>query len=106
MAKVTLNHKRGATFSWAGTAALPAGTWTAHAHIETTSGTLIENLTVTLAAPVAPATAHTIAITATSAASALWPLGSAVMDIKYTSSGGTVLYSPTCIVKIEAEVTE
>ena len=105
---LSLPHKRGSTFAWAGTANLPAGTWACSSHVEDASGGLIENLTVTLLAPVSPATLHTLALEASAEATADWPVGAARCDLRFEddSDPPVVLFSPTFYIRVEPEVTE
>lgn len=100
-------HKRGATLSLAGTVTLPAGSWSATAQVRNASGSLVQQLAVTLQAPVAPATAHGILIEATADQAATWPLSDLRCDVRFADASATpvVVPSPTFIVRVQQEVT-
>lgn len=101
---VSIEHKRGATFSWAGTVRLPAGTWTATSQVKMPDGSAIENLVVTLLQPVSPSLDHTISLYAWAVQTSLWPLGNAICDIRFTA-GTEVIYCPTFEIQIVEVVT-
>lgn len=96
----TYTHKRGATFSLAGSASLPAGVWTATAQIKR-GASVIAAPSVTLGEAVNGATP--IALTLADS-TATWPLTELSCDIRFTD-GTNVLYSPTFIIDVAQEVT-
>lgn len=106
---ISIEHRRGATFSYAGTATLPAGTWTAACSLEKSDGTLVANLAVTLeplALPGANGETHALLLEATAVASAAWPMGAIVGDIVFTDVSGVVLASPKFTVNVTRGVTD
>ncbi len=107
MTEPTYPHKRGATLSLAGTVTLPAGSWSATAQVRNSSGSLVQQLSVTLQAPVAPATAHAILIEATADQALTWPLGDLRCDVRFADASDppVVVPSPTFIIKVQQEVT-
>lgn len=100
-------HKRGATLSLAGTVQLPAGTWSASAQVRTATNALVEQLTVTLSAPVSPATAHGILIECTAAQAVDWPVGDLRCDVRFVDASAVpvVVPTPTFVIRVSQEVT-
>lgn len=98
--------KTGATLSLAGTVSLPTGTWTATSEVKTLDGTLVDVLSVTLAAPVSPSTLWTIQLFADAAVTETWPLGMLNCDIRYIDAGGNVIYTPTFQFNMVQEITD
>lgn len=99
-----LPHKSGDTFSWAGTVLLPAGTWAGTAKAKSSNWSL--NLTVTLTPLSSPTgRGHTHAI-GLYAAAAVWPVGVALCDVKYTdaSTPPVVHHSPTFQINVESGI--
>lgn len=87
----SITFKRGSTFSFGCPVQLPAGTWTASAQLRSSTGKLVQQLTVTLTPPVAPATTHQLLLTATALQSKTWPLGEVSGDVRFTDSNGLVI---------------
>jgi hypothetical protein len=106
MATQSINLKRGATFSVAGTVLLPGGTWTAASEVKDPQGNLVSNLSVTLVAPVPPNTLTGITLTQTATATSAWPLGPLNCDIRFQESSGSVLITPTFIINVVQEITD
>lgn len=105
---ITIEHRRGATFSYVGTATLPAGTWTAASSLEKSDGTAVADLVVTLdvlALPGANGETHSLLLEKPAASTAAWPLGAIVGDILFTDSGGVVLPSGKFTVNVTRGVT-
>jgi hypothetical protein len=103
--KQSIFLKRGSTFSLGGYVTIPAGEWTATSEIKDNKGTLVQELAVTLEAPVAPNTKWPILLYADAADTAVWPLGPLSCDIRFVS-GSNVIYSPTFIVNMVLEITD
>ena len=105
MATQSVTLKRGATLSLAGYVNLPAGSWSALSETRNQAGTLVDNLTVTLTAPVSPSIYWTLLIGATATATATWPVGPLSCDIRFTD-GTNVLYTPTFAINVQQEITD
>jgi hypothetical protein len=106
----TITHKRGNTFSYAGTITLPAGAWTASAQVrDGKAGTLLSTLATTLVAQ--GANVWALALHATSAQTSTWPVSAygkttpLLCDIKF-SDGTTVVRTETFGIDVAREVTE
>jgi hypothetical protein len=108
------SHKRGATLSLAGTVMLPAGVWTGSCQVkQDVDGVLalIEPLTVRLEAidpaPAAGLPTHNIAIESDSSATADWPVGRLLCDVRFAdqSNPPAVIVSETFVIKVAQEVT-
>lgn len=98
--------KRGSTFSLAGYASLPTGDdWTATSEIKDQRGTLVQELTVTIEAPVAPETKWPILLFASAEDASVWPLGALNCDIRFDYNGN-IVYSPTFVINVIANVTD
>lgn len=105
---ITIEHRRGATFSYTGTATLPSGTWSAACSLEQSDGTLVDNLVVTLTPLGTPGPAgetHALLLEKAAASTAIWPLGAIVGDILFTDAGGVVLPSGKFTVNVTRGVT-
>ena len=89
----------------AGYVNLPVGSWTAISEVKSQTGTLVDNLTVTLTAPVSPAINWTLLLNASATVTATWPLGPLNCDIRFTD-GTNVLYSPTFQIYVQQEITD
>lgn len=96
----TIQLKQGATLSLFGTAVLPTGTWTARASVRTADDSLVGEISVTLTPPVAPSSAHSIALEASAAATNTWPVPAVMSDIRFEDAFGTVLYGETFAIAI------
>ena len=103
--KQSIFLKRGATFSLAGFATLPAGDWTATSEVKNNQGVLVQELTVTLDPPVDPETAWPLVLFASAEDTATWPLGPISCDIRF-AYGTAVIYTPTFIINVVQEVTD
>ena len=103
--KQSIFLKRGSTFSLAGYASLPDGTWTATSELKNNLGELVAELDVTLESPTPPDTAWPLLLYKDATDTATWPLGPLSCDIRFVYSN-TVIYSPTFIVNIVLEVTD
>lgn len=101
-----LTIKRGATFNYAGFVNLPAGTWSASAHVKQADGVLVAVLSVTLTPPVSPETRHAIALNATASATANWPLSKLLCDVRFVEASGNAIYSPSFVVAVAGHVTD
>lgn len=97
--------KRGATLSLAGTATLPAGSWTATCSATGNSGKFKTMLDVALTPPVSPATAHQIMVSKASSETSAWPEGDLVCDIRFADADGVVIPTPSFILCIPPWVT-
>jgi hypothetical protein len=87
---VKLPFKKGASFSFGGTVALPAATtWTAQSQVRDAGGGLVADLTVTLT-PLAPPTADATPaiLLVTAADTSAWE-GPLFFDVVYVSADGT-----------------
>lgn len=105
---LSIEHRRGATFSWAGTATLPAGTWSAAAALEKSDGTAVATLAVTLTplgTPGANGETHALTLEASAGAQAAWPIGTLVGDIVFTEASGLVLATGRFTVAVVRGVT-
>lgn len=105
---LSIEHRRGTTFSWAGTATLPAGTWTAASALEKNDGTAVAALTVTLTplgTPGPSGETHALVLEASAAAQAAWPIGTLVGDIVFTEAAGLVLATSRFTVAVVRGVT-
>jgi len=105
---VSIKFKRGGTFSYAGLVTLPVGTWTARAQLRRAdSDAIVANLTVTLAAPVAPATAHALLLECSAENTGRWPLERLRGDVIFTDSNliPVVIPTSTFVVDSTAQVT-
>jgi hypothetical protein len=103
-------HTRGTTFSRAALVALPAGTWTPSAHIQTAAGQLIETLACNLAALAEPDSAgntHTLSVLSSAAQAADWPLADLMWVTRFTDSSVDPVIVPavTRVVKVSALTT-
>lgn len=101
----TIQHKQGDTFSWGGFVSLPAGTWGATSKVVDADGTLVESLTVTLAALLVPdddGNTHSILIEGTSVQTADWAAGKLRCDVKFAdaSTPPVVEHSPTFVINV------
>lgn len=99
-----LTHTQGATFSYAGTATLPAGTWTAAASVGRADGSKVSDFTVTLAplGSVGPAgETHSLLLSATAAVTLTWPIEELVARVWFTDADGVKLPSPQLTVQVE-----
>lgn len=81
-----LDFKRGATFSFGGLVPLPAGTWTATAQLRDFGAVKIVDLAVTLTPPVAPDTQYSLLLECPASATASWPKGVLLGDIKFADA--------------------
>lgn len=105
---IVIEHRRGATFSYVGTAKLPAGDWTAACRLEQSDGTAVTDLAVTLEPLVTPATnghTHSLMLEKVATDAATWPLGDLVGDILFTDADGLKLPSGAFTVKVFRGVT-
>lgn len=105
---IVIEHRRGATFSYVGTAKLPAGVWTAACRLEQPDGTAVADLDVTLEPLVTTAAnGHTHALMLEKGATdaAAWPLGDLVSDILFTDADGLKLPSGSFTVRVIRGVT-
>jgi hypothetical protein len=101
----TVEVKKGTTFSFGGTVSLPSGTWTAKASVKDVKRTIIDELEVTLTAPVNPSTDHTILLEASATVTGDWVYGRRECDIRYQDSTGFVISSPTFYIDVVKEIT-
>lgn len=104
----TIDFKRGDTFSYASMLTLPAGTWSAACQIRDLRGSLVQDMTVSLVPPVAPATQHSILIEAPATATALWPLETLQGDVKFSdaSAPSVVMHTGSFELNVLKKVTE
>ena len=100
----TTDLKRGATFSLAGYVNLPPGTWAIDSTVRDPAGTLVEQLTANLIAPIAPETQYSVSLSASPAQTAVWPVGTLNCDVRYTDSD-LVLITPTFNIIVEESET-
>jgi hypothetical protein len=105
MATQSVTIKRGATLSLAGYVNLPSGSWSAASETRDQSGALVDDLTVTLTAPVSPSIYWTLLIGASATATAIWPVGPLSCDVRFTD-GVNVLYTPTFAINVVQEITD
>jgi hypothetical protein len=89
----SISIQQGETLSEAGTASLPAGTWTGATTFIDVAG-VSHVLTTTLLAPVSPSLLWSILFVATAAQTALWPVGIGRAGVTFTDSTGIVRKSP------------
>lgn len=107
-----ISHKRGDTFSMGGLAKLSAdGTWSASCTVKTVDGDVIEPLTVSLEALIAPdddGNTHTILLEGSSEQAADWPLALLKCDVRFAndSTPPVVAHSPTFVIRCVKEITE
>jgi hypothetical protein len=96
--------KRGDPLSLGGTVDLAAGTWGATSKAKDQQGNLLANLVVTLNAPVAPSTKHTILI---EGATDNWPVADALVDVLFADvvTPAVRFHSESFIVRLLKEVT-
>lgn len=105
MAAQLLPLKAGSTLSYAGFAALPAGTWTATCQVRTAlSFKLLGTVVVTLGAAVAGQTPMSLYLSA--ADTATWAPGLHELDIRYVDPGGQVMHTTTLILPVLKAVTQ
>lgn len=100
---VVIEHRRGATFSYVGTAKLPAGTWSAACSLEQSDGTPVAALEVTLEPLVTPTPeghTHALALEKDAVATAAWPLEDLGGDILFTDGDGFKLPSVIFTVRV------
>lgn len=99
-----IKHKRGATFSWAGSISLkntatgqlqPLAGAVASCQLRTITGELIEQIDVQLDTVVTPAI-----ISLRSADTSAWQICEAEFDIRVQLPSGDVLYTPTQLISI------
>ena len=105
---VVIEHRRGATFSYVGTAKLPAGTWSAACSLEQSDGTTVADLDVTLeqlVTPVANGHTHSLMLEKGATDAATWPLGDLVGDILFSDADGLKLPSAAFTVRVFRGVT-
>lgn len=104
---VIKNFKRGDTFSYGCLVQLPAGTWDAEGQIMLNDSTR-DDFDVTLTAPVAPETRHTLLIERAAAATAAWPVGKRRADILFfdNSSPAVKRRTSTFLVDVIEGITE
>lgn len=96
---------RGDTFSWAGFATLPSDDpWEATSEIRDQKGDLIQELQVTLEAPVAPETKWPILLWASAEDTAEWPLGALTCDIRFVYSIN-VIHSAKFVINVTNQIT-
>ena len=102
---VTIQHKRGDTFSYAGTVPLPTASWTGAAQIRR-NDTLVDDLVVTVTAPQAPATEYGVLLEATDEQTELWPIATLLCDVQFTDPATDfVISTVTFQVKVVKDVT-
>jgi hypothetical protein len=100
---VTINHKRGDTFELSCSAPLAFGeSLTATAAQIRRNGELVNQLTVTVGTPTL--TEYKYTISATAAQTALWVIGSHLVDIQYTI-GAKVASTETFAVLVIEDIT-
>ena len=104
----TLNLKLGSTLRIAGSVLLPAGTWMLTADVKRTNGALISALTTTLTVLVTPTpkATHSMLVTALPAATATWPVGNLLCDLRFQDALGNVIHSPTFTISTEQAITD
>ena len=106
---VVIEFRRGATFSYVGTAKLPAGSgWSGASSLELLDGTPVADLVVTLVpleTPTAAGHTHSLALFKYAASAAAWPLGAIVGDILFTDADGVKVPSSTFTVNVVRGVT-
>lgn len=104
----TLNLKLGSTLKIAGSVLLPAGTWMLTADVKRTNGALVSGLTTTLTVLATPTTkaTHSMLVTATPAATATWPVGNLLCDLRFQDALGNVIHSPTFTIATEQAITD
>lgn len=97
--------KAGDTFSYAGTCKLPAGSWTASCQVRSWDGasTLVGTVAVTLGTAVNGETP--IALYAAASATAIWPVATHELDIRYADASGIVVHSSTILLPVMKSVT-
>ena len=91
----SITFKRGGTFSFGCAVTLPAGTWSAACQLRNQHGDLIQDVTVTLTPPVAPATDHQLLLEADSTATASWPLEALYGDVKFSDDSVPPMVLPS-----------
>lgn len=104
----TVHHKRGTSFGLSGTFPVPPGDWTVTANVEKADGTVVTALACAMTAlPTLDALGNTaaVAITASAAQTATWPLAALLCDIRFQDAFGSTLASSTFIVNVLSEVT-
>lgn len=110
-----ISHPRGATFFLSGLVGLPAptGVWSGRSQVRKIAadgsvGDLLEDLTVTLTPPVAPATKHAIVIEGSSVIAPSWPLEKLRMDLRLAdeSDPPMVIYSPRFVINVQPTETD
>ena len=102
-----IHHKRGDTLNLSGdlvaddlTAQDLTG-WTGRVDLRLADGTLVQALMFAWI----DASQGTLAITATAADSATWPVGRLVLDVEFTRPDGSVLSSPTVVLFVSEDIT-
>jgi hypothetical protein len=104
-----ITHVRGSTFSYSGTATLPSGTWSATAKLRALSDpdTVVATFDVTLNAPVAPSTDHTILVEFAASEQEEWALEKHFFDVRFEDDSATpvVLHSPRIVVDVRQGAT-
>jgi len=101
-----IQHKKGATFSYAGLVKLPAGTWSAACELHN-GAMLVETLTATLTALGAlgpEGETHSLLIEAQASNTANWPIAKLKGDIVF-SAASLVIATNTFHVLVQQGVT-
>lgn len=101
-------HKRGDTFSLAGTVlGLPVGITIARAQVRKAAppNLLVQALVVTLGAYVDDATPRTLMIEQ-SDSTATWPVGPLLCDVEFDEPNGIVVSSPTFQINVVLDITQ
>lgn len=91
---MTIEHKRGDTFSYAGTVPLPAGSWSGEAQVRRFKK-LIAELTVVVTPPVGEETEYGVLLEAAPEITALWPIGTLNGDVQFTDADTGYVVSTT-----------
>ena len=101
-----LSHRKGASFNYAGTLDLPAGTPTVTADMVKKDGTLVDHLTVTLGSPTSADGVYTypISVYGSSDMTLLWPQTPLWLDVWVSFAGAPTLTYPIAKLLVDIEI--
>lgn len=108
MAMQTYTHKRGDTFSLAGTVlGVSSGATVARAQLRgnTPPYLLVQTLNVTLGPYVDDVTPRALLVEQSTSSTA-WPIGTLLCDVEFDEPGGIVVSSPTFAINVVLDVTQ
>ena len=97
--------KAGDTLSYAFTCQLPTGLWTATCQVRTSNPPyqLLADAAVTLSLPVNGVS--TVAVYVAAAQTKSWPAGLQELDIRFSDSGGAVIYTDSIVLPVLRSIT-